>query len=73
MYKQNMQKHMKKDREKDILPNNNRTASTRNDYERKINYDWSNSIIHVIWSIRRNISFYLRIDVIYLHKVKKKR
>ena len=68
-----MQKHMKKDREKDILPNNNRTASTRNGYERKINYDWPNSIIHVIWSIRRNISFYLRIDVIYLHKVKKKR
>ena len=68
-----MQKHMKKDREKDILPNNNRTASTRNDYERKINYDWPNSIIHVIWSIWRNISFYLRIDVIYLHKVKKKR
>ena len=68
-----MQKHMKKDREKDILPNNNRTASTRNDYERKINYDWPNSIIHVIWSVRRNISFYLRIDVIYLHKVKKKR
>ena len=68
-----MQKHMKKDREKDILPNNNRTASTRNDYERKINYDWPNSIIHVIWSIRRNISFYLRIDVIYLHKVKNKK
>ena len=31
-----------------------------------------NSIVHVIWCIQRNISFYLRIDVIYLHKVTKK-